>query len=98
MAKDAQVRTAHPIYGQGSHCDRQKNGDTLWWDAILQEMKNLRPSFEAYEGNKEDLPPGYQQIKCHMLFDIKLGDNFRRKAQLVVGGHTTTAPSSIKLS
>ena len=33
-----------------------------------------------------------------MLFDIKLGENFRRKAQLVGGGHTTTAPSSITLS
>ena len=60
-------------------------------------MKLLRPAFEAYEGNKEDLPPGYQQIKCHMIFDIKLGDNFRRKAQLIGGGHTTTAPSSITL-
>ena len=60
-------------------------------------MKNVRPAFEAYEGNKEDLPPGYQQIKCQMIFDIKLGENFRRKARLVGGGHTTTAPSSITL-
>ena len=27
-----------------------------------------------------------------MIFDIKLGDNFRRKSQLVGGGHMTTAP------
>ena len=26
----------------------------------------------------------------------KLGESFRRKARLVGGGHTTTAPSSIK--
>ena len=58
-------------------------------------MKNVWPAFKAYEGNKEDLPPGYQHIKCHMIFDIKIGENFRRKAQLVVGGHTTAAPSSI---
>ena len=58
-------------------------------------MKSVQPAFEAYEGNKEDLPPGYQQIKCHMIFDIKLGENFRRKARLVGGGHMTTAPSSI---
>ena len=76
----------------------KENGDTLWWDAILQEMKNVRPSFEAYEVNKEDLPPGYQQIKCHMIFDIKLGKNFRRKERLVGGGHTTTAPYSITFS
>ena len=61
-------------------------------------MKNVRPAFEAYESNKEDLPPGYQQIKCHMIFDIKLGENFRRNARLVVGGHTTKAPSSITFS
>ena len=30
-----------------------------------------------------------------MIFDIKLGENFRRKAQLVERGHMTTAPSSI---
>ena len=57
--------------------------DTLWWDAILQEMKNVHPLFKAYGGNKEDLPLGYQQIKFHMIFDIKLGKNFRRKARLV---------------
>ena len=61
-------------------------------------MKNLRPAFKAYEGNKEDITPGYQQIKCHMIFDIKLGENFRRKAQLVGGRHMTTAPSSITFS
>ena len=42
---------------------KDENGETLWWDAILQKMNNVRPAFEAYEGNKEDLPPGYQQIK-----------------------------------
>ena len=29
-----------------------------------------------------------------MIFDIKLGENFRRKARLVGGGHTTRTPSS----
>ena len=73
----------------------KENGDALWWDAILQEMKNVRPAFEAYEGNKFYLPPGYEQIKFHMIFDIKLGKNFRRKARLAGGGHKTTANSSI---
>ena len=26
----------------------KENGDTLWWYAILQEMKNVRPASEAY--------------------------------------------------
>ena len=33
-----------------------------------------------------------------MIFDIKLGENFRIKARLVGGGHTRTAPSSITFS
>ena len=61
-------------------------------------MKNVRPAFEAYEGNKEDLQQVYQQIKCHMIFDIKLGENFRRKTRLEGVGHTTTSPSSTTLS
>jgi hypothetical protein len=31
-----------------------ENGDTLWWDAIMKEMKNVRPAFEVWEGRKED--------------------------------------------
>ena len=50
---------------------------------------------QGVQKRKEDIPIGYQQIKCHMIFDVKLGDKFRRKARLVVGGHTTTAPASI---
>jgi Reverse transcriptase (RNA-dependent DNA polymerase) len=67
----------------------------MWWDAILKEMKNVRPAFEAWEGSKEDLPPGYQEIKCHIIFDVKMGENFRRKARFVAGGHTTEVPDSL---
>ena len=61
-------------------------------------MNNVKPEFKAYKGNKEDLPPGYQQIKYHIIFDIKIGENFRRKAQLVAGGHTITETSSLTFS
>ena len=57
----------------------------------MQEMKNTRPEFEVWEKRKEDLPIGYKEIKCHMIFDIKMGENFRRKPRLVGGGHTTTS-------
>ena len=33
-----------------------------------------------------------------MIFDIKLDENLCRKARLVSGGHTTTAPASIMYS
>ena len=58
------------------------NGDTRQQDAILQEMKNVRLAVEAFEGNKGELPIEFQQITCRMIIDIKLGENFRRKARL----------------
>ena len=64
----------------------------------MKEMKNARPAFEVSEKRMEDIPIGYQQIKCHMIVDVKLGENFRRKARLVGGGRTTTAPASITYS
>ena len=39
----------------------------------------------------EDPPLGYQFVRCHMVFDVKMED-FRRKARLVAGGHMTDAP------
>ena len=33
-----------------------------------------------------------------MILDIKIGENFRRKARLVVGGHTTEAPATLTYS
>ena len=48
-----------------------ENGDMLWWDAIMKEMRNVRPAFEKSEKSKKDLPVGYQKIKCHFVFDIK---------------------------
>ena len=29
-------------------CD-EENDNTLWWDAICKEMKNIRPIFEVWE-------------------------------------------------
>ena len=73
------------------------NGNTMWWDAIVKEMKNVRPAFTPHEGDISELR-GFQKINCHMIFDIKMGENFRCKARLVAGGHTTTAPASITYS
>jgi hypothetical protein len=50
---------------------------------------------EAREGKVEALR-GYQEIDCHMVFDVKM--DFTRKARFVAGGHTTSAPSSITYS
>eukprot|EP00934_Nitzschia_sp_Nitz4_P002867 Nitzschia sp. Nitz4//scaffold253_size28098//27019//28023//NITZ4_008146-RA/size28098-processed-gene-0.33-mRNA-1//-1//CDS//3329544315//2857//frame0 len=37
---------------------------------------------------------GYQEIKCHMIFDVKM-EGLKRKARFVAGGHTTETPRSI---
>jgi Reverse transcriptase (RNA-dependent DNA polymerase) len=75
-----------------------ENGNTLWWDAIAQEMKNVRPAFEVWEKSESQIPVGYQRINCHMIFDIKLAENFRRKARFVAGGHTTETPATLTYS
>jgi hypothetical protein len=74
----------------------KENGNTLWWDSICKEMKNVRIAFQQHEGDGD--PVGYKQIKCHMIFDIKLGENNRRKSRMVAGGHMTDTPSSVTYS
>jgi len=76
----------------------KENGNHLWWGALMKEMRNVRPAFEIFDGTAKDLPVGYQRIKCHVIWDVKLGENFRRKARLVAGGHTTTTPTSLTYS
>ena len=44
----------------------KENGNTLWWDAIYKEMKNVWIAFEEFEGGQAAIPPGYQEIKYHM--------------------------------
>jgi hypothetical protein len=60
-------------------------GTTFWRDAIDKEMTNVLMAFEYPENGKP--PPGFTQIKCNMIFDIK--STLDRKARLVAGGHLT---------
>ena len=45
-------------------------------------------------GNNESPPPTFQEIHCHLVFDVKMED-FQRKARLVAGGHMTETPASV---
>ena len=56
-------------------------------------MKNVSIAFELYEVNVKDCPPEYQEVSCHIIFDINMGDNFRRKYQMAAVGHKTTSLS-----
>ena len=78
----------------------KENRNTLWADAIKKEMANVGIVFSpSEEQNPHELERlGYQWINCHMIFDVKLGENFRRKAHLVAGGHMTDTPASMTYS
>jgi hypothetical protein len=62
----------------------RENDDTLWKDAIQLEINFVRVTFKLLNG-KEKVPPTYQYIDCHLVFDVKI-ENFRRKARFVAGG------------
>ena len=73
-------------------------GNNLWWEAICKEMRKVRPACEKWEESEAKIPPGYQKIKCHFIFDIKMSENFRRKARLVANGNETDTPASLTYS
>ena len=75
----------------------KENGNTMWMDAVRLEMKNVRVAFEEYDGDPNALV-GYTQITGHIVFDVKLGENFRRKARYCADGHKTGAPASVTYS
>ena len=62
-----------------------ENGNRLWWDAICKEMRDVWIAFEGFEGTEAEIRklPGYQGVDCHMIFDIKMGKNFRQQAWIV---------------
>jgi hypothetical protein len=76
--------------------DREQ-GNTLWMDAIKLEMQNVRIAFEEFDGDPNALV-GYTQITGHLVFDVKLDENFRRKAQYCADGHKSGAPASVTYS
>ena len=70
----------------------RETGTTYWRDALEKEMKNVLIAFDIMEDGDE-IPPGYQQIDCHVVWDIK--SDFTRKARMVAGGHMTEPPAAI---
>ncbi len=68
-------------------------GTTFWHDVSKLEMKNVWVAFDVLPDGIAP-PSDHQYMKCHMIFDIKMED-FRRKAQLIAGGHMTKAPETL---
>jgi Reverse transcriptase (RNA-dependent DNA polymerase) len=70
----------------------KENNNTLWYDAIMKEMKNVRIAFEIVPTGEKP-PPGYQFVGLMMVFDIKM--DFTRKARLVARGDQTDTPLTL---
>ena len=60
-------------------------------------MKNNRVEFEEYDGKLKDLV-AYEQISGHLIFDVKLSENFKRKVIFVADGHIVETPASVTYS
>ena len=54
------------------------------------EMKNVEIDFDIMHDG-ERVQQGYNQIRCHMIFDVKMED-FRLKTRLVANGLMTKTP------
>ena len=58
-------------------------------DGISKDINSDIIAFKLLdEGEKP--PPTYQEIRCHMVFNIKI-EYFRQKGRYVAGGHATVA-------
>jgi hypothetical protein len=68
----------------------EENYNTLWKDATRKEMNNFRIAFKVLH-REEAIPPTCQEIRCHVIFDVKMED-FRHKARFVAREHITDAP------
>ena len=68
-----------------------KNGNTMWRDAINREMTNLGVAFDILD-DSEHLPPGYTLASGHIIFDVRM--TLERKARWVKDGHKTPEPEN----
>ena len=72
----------------------KENNNNIWRDSICKDMKKINKAVEEYEGDPSDLV-GYQEINGHMIFDVKIGENFRHKPRFVADDHKTKTPTSV---
>jgi hypothetical protein len=61
--------------------------------SIALEIKYVVVAFQDLLEN-EKVPIGYHLMKCHMIFDVKVG-SMKRKARFVTVGHMTEPPPSL---
>ena len=54
----------------------ENNGNHLWRDGIAKEINEVMIALKLLD-KREKPPPTYQDIRCHIIFDIKM-EYFRR--------------------
>ena len=64
----------------------------------LLQMRNVRIAFEEFSRPISQMLHGFKKLNFHLLFEVKLNENFRRKARFVADGHRTKAPKSLSYS
>jgi len=64
----------------------RKSGNSFWRDSIKKEMDSVNAynTFHVMDDD-ERMPPGFQEITCHMVFTVKF--DLRRKSRYVAGNH-----------
>lgn len=55
-------------------------------------MSKVGIAFQVLKDD-ESPPPTFQEMHCHLVYDVKM-ENFQRKARLVAGGHMTHISSA----
>ena len=55
----------------------ENNGNNMWRDGIAKEINAVFIEFKLLDEG-EKIPPTYQDIRCHMIFDIKMEDFWRK--------------------
>ena len=50
-------------------------------------MRNVRVVFEGRNKSLSEMLLGYSKLICHLIFEIKLSENFQRKVRFVADGH-----------
>ena len=63
-----------------------------------QEMIKTKKNVFKLHNDDQNKLVGYQHITGHIIFDVKLGKNFRRKARFVADDHKTNFPSLVTYS
>ena len=65
----------------------------MWRYGIAQDINEVMVAFKLLDEGQNP-PPTYQEIRCHMIFDIKM-EYFQQNDRYVAGGHATVAPPTL---